>query len=316
MSTENLIQRMTDTDDQSNLCAVLRPGENGLQVALVADEKGRWSIPGGHAKDNETHAEACKREVKEETGLEVEVHPLLLADHVARKIPVTVFYAIVGEDAELRSGGGDVTTTRWASVNDLGNLNGTDRLVIHAAANRVHAPQTLVDDAAETAESLGYAVAAVIAPPKPVPGIYFRINGPSALSCAQRLSEWATSLNWPTLVTVANPCQSTADALQRASQARRLTPMLECLLRVSDALWHYESTVAPALTKGWIVIEIGPEIDRQRLLERGLPEDLWNATTARIPKPTTLFTVGEDFSLSEFQALKNCIEETKKSTCA
>src|SRR5512139_974787 len=109
MNAEQLIDRMTETDDQSNLCVVLRPGENGIEALLVADEKGRWSIPGGHAKENETHADACKREVKEETGLDVEVEPLFLAAHAARKLPVTLFYALVEPGTEGRPGGGDVT---------------------------------------------------------------------------------------------------------------------------------------------------------------------------------------------------------------
>ena len=71
MKPEELIEHLTEEKNESNLCVVLRSGEEGLEALLVADEKGRWSIPGGHAKDGETNAEAAKREVKEETGLDV-----------------------------------------------------------------------------------------------------------------------------------------------------------------------------------------------------------------------------------------------------
>jgi len=311
MSAENVIQRMTDTDDQSNLCVVLRAGERGLEACLVADEKGRWSIPGGHAKDSETRQEACKREVKEETGLDVEPEPMLAADHVARKLPVALFYAVVDAGAEGRPGGGDVTKVRWAALNDLGGLNGTDRLAIHIAANRVHSLQGVVEESVEKAESLGYAVATVAAPPVEVPGIYLRINGKSSASFAHRLSEWAASLNWPVTVIDTKPYASTTAALERASKTRRLTPVLECLLYVSDALWRYESAIAPALAQGHIVLEIGPEIDHQRLLERGLEYDLWNDLSLRVPRPVALFTVGEDFDLTEFQCLKDSIEQMK-----
>lgn len=311
MNAESLVQKMTETDDQSNLCVVLRPGDNGLEVLLVADEKGRWSIPGGHAKGTESHAEACKREVKEESGLDVEPEPLFLAAHAARKLPVTLFYATVEPGTEARPGGGDVTKTMWTRLNDLGSLNGTDRLAIQVAANRIHNLQGIVDESVEASEQLGFAVANVAAPPEPVPGIYLRINGKASASFAHRLSEWAKSLNWPVTVIESNLYDSTTEALARAARNRRLTPVLDALLHVSDALWRYESAIAPALAQGHIVIEIGPEIDAQRLLEHGLEPDLWNDLSLRIPRPTTLFTVGEDFDLTEFQCLKDSIEQLK-----
>ena len=177
---EMLTDRATDTGDQTNLCVVLSgAGEAGLKVLLVADEKGRWSIPGGHAKDTESHAEAAVREVSEETGLTVEVQPLMWADHAARKIASNVFYAVVDGEPALQPGGGDVTKAIWVGLNDLGSLNGTDRLVVQVAANRVHNPQGIVDDAVEVAESLGFAVGNVAAPPPVTAGIYVKRNGKS-----------------------------------------------------------------------------------------------------------------------------------------
>lgn len=306
-AAEQLIQRMTVDDDQSNLCVILRPSEHGLEACLVADEKGRWSIPGGHAKESEAHADACQREVKEETGLDVQPEPLFLAAHAARKLPVTLFYAVVDAGTEGRPGGGDVTKVRWAAVNDLSELNGTDKLAIQVAANRVHNIQAVVDDEVVIAEELGFAVGNVAAPPEPVSGIYFRINGKAATSYARRLSEWADSLGWPTSVIGSGLFESTQTALARAHKGRRLTPMLHCILHASDALWRYENAVAPRLTEGHIVIQVGPEIDRSRF--DALVPDVRTELLGRIPPPTALFTVGEDFDLTEFQCLKDSIEQ-------
>lgn len=43
-------------------------------------DKGKWVVPGGHVKYYETPEEALKREVKEETGLEIEVIGIILTE--------------------------------------------------------------------------------------------------------------------------------------------------------------------------------------------------------------------------------------------
>ena len=311
MNVNDLIQQVTDTVDQSNLCAVFRAGKTGLEVALVADEKGRWSIPGGHAQGTESHADACLREVNEETGLELEeVHPLVLLNHAARRKPVTMFYATVKPDAELTPGGGDVTQAIWVPVNKLGILNGSDRLAIALAARRIHNPDELIEQAASLAEEQGYAVMNVIAPPEAVPGIHVHLTGATAAPVAARLAEWAAEKQWPVKVIATSLCESSEDALQRAHQNRHLTPELESLLRTADILWRYESQVAPALKEGQIVIETGPALDTGSLVKRGLAPDLLECLVDRLPKPVIILDVWENLDTA---CLKEAIEDIKNS---
>lgn len=317
MNAREVIDRTTDTGDQTNLCVVLRGvGSAGLEALLVADELGRWSIPGGHTQDTESHAEACVREVREETGLDVEVQPLMWADHVARKIPANVFYAIVTDGGDqIKPGGGDVTKVWWAPVSNLGpGLNGTDRLVIQVAANRVHDPQGLVDDAAMQAESQGFAVAEIVARPAPLSeGIHIQLRGAAAMTYLTRLHEWATSLQWPTQIVQQRQYDSTTAALERASRQRKLTPMLEAMLLTADAVWHYDSTIAKRLHEGVIILEASEGIAQQHLLNRGMPADLLENMLSRIPQPTVMLDVGDTFNTAEFQMLKDSIEQMKNA---
>ncbi|MFL6138506.1 MAG: NUDIX hydrolase [Frankiaceae bacterium] len=70
-------------DDAGRLLLVRRAREPGA---------GRWSLPGGRVEPGEDDAAALRREMREETGLEVEVGQLV--GRVERAGPGGVVYAI------------------------------------------------------------------------------------------------------------------------------------------------------------------------------------------------------------------------------
>lgn len=48
---------------------VFRHGQDGVEILLFQDARGRWSIPKGHIEPGETAQQTAKREIGEETGL-------------------------------------------------------------------------------------------------------------------------------------------------------------------------------------------------------------------------------------------------------
>lgn len=82
---------------------------------------GSWSIPGGRCRPGETTADACVRELAEETGLVVEVERYV--GRVERDAPDGGIYEI--EDFLCRVVGGelqagdDAADARWVSAADL-----------------------------------------------------------------------------------------------------------------------------------------------------------------------------------------------------
>lgn len=88
--------------------------------------KGKWALPGGFVEMDELLADACKRELMEETGLVVEkleqfqVFDKVDRDPRGRTISV-VFYGFVEKDADVK-GGDDAAEAAWFKLDALPEL--------------------------------------------------------------------------------------------------------------------------------------------------------------------------------------------------
>ena len=110
------------TDGQGRLLMIKRGHEPGA---------GLWSIPGGRIEPGETDAEALVREMFEETGLAVEVGPLIGSVQRPGLDGAVIDirdYAAAVTGGTLRPGD-DAADARWVDIRDLGSLEITEGLI-------------------------------------------------------------------------------------------------------------------------------------------------------------------------------------------
>ncbi len=103
--------------------------------------KGEWSIPGGALELGETLPDAVRREIKEETGLDVEpTRILMVLDRIVNHGQRVKYHYVIVDFACRRTGGrlipaSDVLDARWVRREDLPRYHLTDvasRLICRA----------------------------------------------------------------------------------------------------------------------------------------------------------------------------------------
>ena len=94
--------------------------------------KGLWAIPGGIVKLGEKLEDAVKREVKEETGLEVEVGKLIdLVEVLIKDDKGRIEYHYIIADYETKVIGGklkassDALEAKWFNLNEIEKIEAT-----------------------------------------------------------------------------------------------------------------------------------------------------------------------------------------------
>ncbi|HYN36618.1 MAG TPA: NUDIX hydrolase [Actinomycetota bacterium] len=106
---------------EDNLLMVRRGNEPG---------KGLWSLPGGRVEHGEYLADALRREVSEETGLDVTVGELVGIFEVVGETHYVILDFFARPEGEVSpQAGDDVDEVRWVPLDEVSLLECTPRFV-------------------------------------------------------------------------------------------------------------------------------------------------------------------------------------------
>lgn len=127
-------------------CVVFAKCADGVKLLLIERKhdpcKGCWAFPGGFMNIDETADDAARRELREETGLQVDdiyqVGAFSAVDRDPRERVITIaFYAVVdGEQAV--EGSDDAQRAQWFSIENLPPLAFDHDEILRAALAAAH----------------------------------------------------------------------------------------------------------------------------------------------------------------------------------
>lgn len=127
-------------------CVVFGFSEAALSVLLIrrgiAPYKGKWALPGGFVRVDETIDEAARRELSEETGIgEVFLEQLYTFGAVKRdpreRVVSVAYYALVKLSEHPATGASDASDARWFQVSALPTLAFDHAKILETAIQRL-----------------------------------------------------------------------------------------------------------------------------------------------------------------------------------
>lgn len=105
-----------------------------LQASDLTRISGKWSFPGGHIDYGESIEESLKREVKEETNIDIEVLSPIKTDVINKTYTIIFAAKYISGEVNLSK---EHSNYRWVKIKEMKNLNLISDILIDYAKNAI-----------------------------------------------------------------------------------------------------------------------------------------------------------------------------------
>lgn len=123
---------------------VYRKFHGNTEILLIKHiNSGHWSFPKGHVESGETEVETARREIKEETSIDVIIDPTFreTVTYSPKKdtIKVVVYFLAKAKNVDFVPQEDEIAEIRWVDISYAGNILSyeNDRTIVTRAKNAI-----------------------------------------------------------------------------------------------------------------------------------------------------------------------------------
>ncbi len=123
---------------------VYRKHHGNIEILLIKHvNSGHWSFPKGHVEENETEVETARREIKEETGLDVIIDPTFreTVTYYPRKDAhkIVVYFIARAKSYDYTPQEEEIAEIRWVDVGHATTIltYENDKLIVNKAKKAI-----------------------------------------------------------------------------------------------------------------------------------------------------------------------------------
>jgi len=133
-------RNLTMLHEKSCGAIVYRKYHGNTEILLIKHiNSGHWSFPKGHVEGDETEVETAKREILEETGIEVNLDPTFreLVTYSPRKdtVKVVVYFVAKAKNTDFVPQEDEISEIKWVEIDRAGQVLAyeNDRSIVNKA---------------------------------------------------------------------------------------------------------------------------------------------------------------------------------------
>ncbi|MDE5556646.1 MAG: NUDIX domain-containing protein [Ruminococcus sp.] len=123
---------------------VYRKFHGNTEILLIKHiNSGHWSFPKGHVENGETEMETAKREIKEETAIDVMIDPTFreTVTYSPKKdtVKVVVYFLARAKNVDFTPQESEIAEIRWVDISYAVNILSyeNDRTIVSRAKNAI-----------------------------------------------------------------------------------------------------------------------------------------------------------------------------------